>query len=81
MTRILCPPTVSEIPGPRPTPGVTCSSVCARGTAEESGSANDMPHFTPRAWVRTDNIPVSILPGSVRGEECVPETHVVRRER
>lgn len=54
MTRILCPPIVLEIPGPRPMSEVTCWRVCARGTAEGNGSVNGTPRFTPPAWVRID---------------------------
>lgn len=59
MTRILWRPTALGILGPKQTPRATCSSVCAQATAEGSGSASDTLHFTPLAWVRNDNIPVS----------------------
>lgn len=59
MTRILWRPTALGTVGPRQTPRATCSSVCAQATAEGSGSASGMLHFTPLAWVRNDNTPVS----------------------
>lgn len=59
MTRTLSPPTALEIPGLRWTATATFSSACAQETAEGSGSVNDTPHFTPLAWVRTPDVPVS----------------------
>ena len=74
-TRILWPLTVLGIPGQRQTLEATHSSVCALGTDEGSGSVSDMLHFTPLAWVRNYNIPVSFfcLPSSpsVWGEKNV----------
>lgn len=55
-------------------PEETCCSVCAQGTAEGSGSVNDMPHFTPLVSVRTDTFPS--LHGSVWRQEHRPETYV-----